>query len=97
MLTAGLQFYRVAVNILWAYPEQFDNVVLRIRGMHKLMSFIGSIGSLMAESGLCELLDSMFAGVQKMMTGKKVSTKYEGIEDCSRRTFKANFDRWHSK
>ena len=35
------------------------------------MSFIGSKGSLMAESGLYELLDSTFAGVQKMMTGKK--------------------------
>ena len=59
------------------------------------MSFIGSIGSLMAEIGLYELKDPTFAGVQKMMTGKK-STKYEGIEDYSRRTFKANFDRWHS-
>ena len=92
VFTADLQLYRVAVNILWAYPEQFDNVVLRLGGMHAEMSFIGSIGSLMAESGLYELLDSTFAGVQKMMIGKKVSTKYEGIEDCSRRTFKAYFD-----
>ena len=30
MLTADLQLYRVAVNILWAYPEQFDNVVFRL-------------------------------------------------------------------
>ena len=35
------------------------------------MNFIGSIGSLMAESGLYKLLDSTFAYVQKMMTGKK--------------------------
>ena len=35
------------------------------------MSFIGSICSLMAESGLYELLASWFAGVQKMMTRKK--------------------------
>ena len=35
------------------------------------MSFIGSIDSLMAESGLYELLDSTFAGVQKTMTVKK--------------------------
>ena len=69
VLTADLQLYRVAVNILRAYPEQFDNVVLRLGGMHTQMSFIGSIGSLMAESGLYELLDSTFAGVQKIMTG----------------------------
>ena len=71
MLTADLQLYRVAVNVLWAYPEQFDNIVLRLGGMHTPMSFIGSVGSLMAESGLYEMLESTFAGVQKMMTGKK--------------------------
>ena len=70
MFTADLQLYRVAVNILWANPEQFDNVVLRLGKMHTLMSFIGSIGSLMAESGLYGLIDSMSAGVQKMTTGK---------------------------
>ena len=57
VLTVDLQLYRVAVNILWACPDQFDNV--------------GSIGSLMAERGLYELLDSTIAGVQKMMTGRK--------------------------
>ena len=25
-----LQLYRVAVNVLWAFPEQFGNVVLRL-------------------------------------------------------------------
>ena len=35
------------------------------------MSFVGSVGSLMAGSGLYELLESTFAGVQNMMTGKR--------------------------
>ena len=63
VFTADLQLYRVAINFLWAYPEQFDNIVLRLGGMHTLMSFIESICSLMAESGLYELLNSTFAGV----------------------------------
>ena len=46
------------------------NVIMRLGGMHTLMSFVGSIGTLMAGSGLYELLESTFAGVQKMMTGK---------------------------
>ena len=70
MFTADLQLYRVAVNILWFYPEQFDNLVLRLGGIHTEMSFIGSIDSLMTERGLFELLESTFAGVQNMMTGK---------------------------
>ena len=71
VFTPDLQLYFVAVNILLAYPEHFDNVVLRLRGMHTLMSFIWSISSLMAESSLYGMLDSTFAGVQEMMTGKK--------------------------
>ena len=35
------------------------------------MSFIGSVGSLMAESGLSEILDSTFGGVAKMLNEKK--------------------------
>ena len=40
-------------------------------GMHTLMSFVGSIGALMANSGLSEILESTFGGVNKMLTGKK--------------------------
>ena len=39
--------------------------------MHFLMSFIGSISSLMAGSGLKEILEKAFGGVPKMLTGKK--------------------------
>ena len=71
VFTGDLQLYKVAVNILWAYPDQFGNVIMRLGGMHTLMSFVGSIGTLMGGSGLFELLESTFAGVQKMMSGKK--------------------------
>ena len=70
MFTGDLQLYKVSVNILWANPDQFGNVIMRLGGMHTLLSFAGSIGTLMAGSGLYELLESTFAGVQKMMTGK---------------------------
>ena len=51
----------------------FLNVILRLGGMHMLMSFMGSIGSLMADSGLTEIMQAAFTGVQKMLTGKKIS------------------------
>ncbi len=35
------------------------------------MSFIGSIGNLMAETGLADIMASVFAGVNKMLVGKK--------------------------
>ena len=35
------------------------------------MSNIGSIGALMSRSGMAEILEVSFAGVAKMLTGKK--------------------------
>jgi len=46
-------------------------VYLRLGGMHLLMSYVGSIGSLMAGSGMTEILSEAFAGVLKMLTGKQ--------------------------
>ena len=40
VFTSDLQLHKVAQKILWAYPEQFSNVVLRLGGMHMLMSFM---------------------------------------------------------
>ena len=71
LFTCDLQLYRVAVNIIWAYPEQFQDVILRLGGMHFLMSFLWSVGTLMANSWLEELLESTFSGVSKLLNGKK--------------------------
>ena len=35
------------------------------------MSFVGAIGSLLAESGLSDILSEVFGGVPKMLSGKK--------------------------
>jgi len=71
VFTGDLQLYRVAVNIVWAYPEQFDDVVLRLGGMHTLMSFVGCVGTLMTKDGLYEIMDSTFGGFSKMLNVKK--------------------------
>ena len=44
-----------------------------------LMSFVGTIGSLMAGSGLSEILSSTFAGVSKMLTGKKFPQNFRAM------------------
>ena len=38
--------------------------------MHTLMSFVGSVGALMGNSGLEEVLKAAFGGVTRMLTGK---------------------------
>ena len=71
LFTLKQQLYHVALDVLWAYPEQFQNFVPRLGGMHMLMSIIGAVGSLMSNSGLEELMNSAFGGVTKMLSGKK--------------------------
>ena len=66
VFTCDQQLYRVAVNISWAQPDRFHNMVLRLGGLHFPMSYIGCVGALMAESGLVA-----FGGVDHMMTSKK--------------------------
>lgn len=61
----------MALDVAWTYSERFPDVVLRPGGMHALMSFVGSIGTLMAETGLVELMTPVFGGVFKMLSGKK--------------------------
>ena len=38
-----------------------------------LMSFVGSVGMLMANSGLEDIMKEVFAGVPRMLTGKTFS------------------------
>ena len=46
VFTCDLQLYYVALHIMWIYLDRFPNVI-----MHSHMSFVSSIGTLMAESG----------------------------------------------
>ena len=71
LFTVDQQLYRVTVNVLWGCPEQFQNFIPRLGGMHMLMSFVGAVGNLMNNSGLEELMNFAFEGVQKMLSGKK--------------------------
>ena len=71
ILTCDQQLYKIMVDITWVYPDVFPDFIPRLGGMHLFMSFIRSIGNLMANSGLEEILEKSFAGVKKMLSGKK--------------------------
>jgi len=70
IFTADQQLYKVAVHVMWENQALFSNVYLRLGGMHLLMSYVGSIGSLMVGSEMTEIPSEAFAGVLKMLTGK---------------------------
>ncbi|MCP3888518.1 MAG: hypothetical protein GY702_06550, partial [Desulfobulbaceae bacterium] len=71
ILTLDQQLYRVALHIQWHDPPSFKNTFIRLGGMHILMSYVGSIGTLMENTGMSELQSGPFGGVNKMLTGKK--------------------------
>lgn len=58
----------------------FKKIVVRLGGFHTVMSFLGSIGHLMAESGLKELLEMFYASnaVGHILSGKAVSRAVRG-------------------
>ena len=60
IFTADQQLSKVAVHVMWENQALFSNVYLRLGGMHLLMSYVGSIGSLMAGSGMTEILSEAF-------------------------------------
>ena len=79
ILTADQAIYRIIVDITWVYPEMFSTLIPRLGGMHLLMSFIGSAGVLMANSGLEDILSTSFGGVIKMLAGKKFPQNYRAF------------------
>lgn len=72
VFTADKQLHCVVLNIIWIDPHRFSNFIPRIAGMHWLMmSFVGSVGIVMKNSGFQKLMKFAFAGTEKMLTGKK--------------------------
>lgn len=67
-----------ALMIITSEPLDSDDlrkIVLRLGGFHTEMSFLGCIGSLMAGSGLKEILESIYApnAVEHILTGKAIA------------------------
>ena len=71
IITLDQQLYRVAVHVMWDNKALFENIHLRLGGMHLLMSYCGCIGTLMADTGIEEILRASFGGVLRMLSGKK--------------------------
>ena len=71
IFTTDCHLYIVYCNIIWSTPEDFGNFLGRLGDMHRLMSFIGCVGTFMANRGLAEIMEVFFVGDLEMLTGKK--------------------------
>ena len=71
VITADQQIYKVIVDILFATPDLITKMMPILGFMHFLMDFLSCIGTLMADSGLSNILCGTFGSVDKMLQGKK--------------------------
>ena len=70
VFTNDQQVFKITTQMTWSEPDIWENFYPILGGMHMLMSFVGCIGTLMANTGLSEMLKSAFGGVEKMLLGK---------------------------
>ena len=59
--------YHIVANITWVSRELFLNLILRLGRMHTLMSFVVTIATLMADTGLEPIMNVAFGGVSKQL------------------------------
>ena len=82
ILTFDQPLYWKALTMFQSQPDGSDlkGMVLRLGGFHMQMSFLGSIGHLMAGSGLQELIKVVFTGnaVRLMLTDQAISRAVHG-------------------
>lgn len=82
VLTFDQPLWWKALNIFQHEPQTSDlkSIVLRLGGFHIQMSFLGSIGHIMAGSGLQEVLETIYAEqtVRHMLSGKAVDRAIRG-------------------
>ena len=69
ILTADQQIYK-AVHVMWENQSLFGNLFIRLGGMHLLMSYVGWIDTLMADTGIVQVFEATFAGVLRMLSDK---------------------------
>ena len=72
----------------------FSNFYLRLGGMPLPISYIGSKGTLMGDSGIVEVLSVAFGGVLKMLNGKRFPENIRAlrmlVEELLRPLFEKN-------
>ena len=83
------QLYKVTVQMMMKgyHPREFEKFIPCLGGMLMFLSFVGSVGSLMANTLLQEVIQAAFAGVPNMLRGKKFPQNIFEHYDNSWRSF----------
>lgn len=102
LVTADMQIYSKAQEILWANPQALDGkVTMRLGGMHLTMAYLASLGGIYGDAGLLSLLaDSGVyaeATARQMLQGKQYARGIRGVklvQEALFRNFYAAMESW---
>ena len=84
VFTNDQQLFKVTTQMTWWQTDVWKDLYPILGGMHMLMSFIGCIGNVMANTGLVEVLKSAFGGVDKMLLGKNYPQNLTALRMCTK-------------
>lgn len=56
VITFDLALYKIAKDIQWSRPSEFENTVVRMGGFHIMKNYLAALGTMLDTSGLRQLL-----------------------------------------
>ena len=93
VLTCDQHIYNIVVDITFHQPELLKGIVVILVGMHFLMYFVGCVGTLVADSGLKEIMSTTFGSVDNMLQGKKYPQNIRALRLLTEELLRPVFDK----
>ena len=91
VITFDLAIYMKAKEIQWRFPEEFDDMVIRMGGFHIALNYLAVIGKKFEYSGLEDLLieSGVFGSNTASAQRKILQSRGTCSQDCCRSNAKA--------
>jgi len=93
VLTCDRAIYKIVVDIAFHQPVLLTTIVPILGGMHFIMDFVSSIGTLMKDSGLKEILSTIFGSIEKNLQSKKYPQNFRALRLLTEKLLRPVFEK----
>ena len=56
IITFDLAIYKVAKEVVWSRPQEFQHTIIRLGGFHVILNYLGALGNMLNSSGVIGLM-----------------------------------------
>ena len=56
IITFDLAIYKVAKEMVWSRPQEFQHTIIRLGGFHVILNYLGALGNMLTSSGVIGLM-----------------------------------------